>query len=77
MGRFNANRRTQAILMLLFAIGMFSGCVERRYTIRTDPPGKQCSLTEKKSAHLPLQKASTTMVTGRSLLSLMDIKRRP
>jgi PEGA domain len=39
MGRFNANRRTQAILMLLFAIGTFSGCVERRYTIRTDPPG--------------------------------------
>jgi hypothetical protein len=39
MGRFNTNRRVQAILLVLFAIGAFSGCVERRYTIRTDPPG--------------------------------------
>jgi hypothetical protein len=39
MGRFNANRRVQAILLLLFAVSAFSGCVERRYTIRTDPPG--------------------------------------
>jgi hypothetical protein len=39
MDRFNANRRVQAIFLLLFAIGAFSGCVERRYTIRTDPPG--------------------------------------
>jgi PEGA domain len=39
MGRFNANCRVQAIVLELFAIGAFSGCVERRYTIRTDPPG--------------------------------------
>ena len=39
MGRFNANCRFQAILLVLFAIGAFSGCVESRYTIRTDPLG--------------------------------------
>jgi hypothetical protein len=39
MNKFNTNRRVQAILLVLFAIGAFSGCVERRYTIRTDQPG--------------------------------------
>ncbi len=28
-----------AAILLLAGIGLFSGCVERRYTIRTDPPG--------------------------------------
>ena len=39
MDRFNANCRIQAILLVVFATGAFSGCVERRYTIRTNPPG--------------------------------------
>jgi hypothetical protein len=37
MGKL-ANRRVQALLLVL-GIGALSGCVERRYTIRTDPPG--------------------------------------
>ena len=39
MGKFYANRRVQALLLLFSGIGALSGCVERRYTIRTDPPG--------------------------------------
>jgi hypothetical protein len=39
MGKFYANRRLQALLLLLSGIGALSGCVERRYTIRTEPPG--------------------------------------
>jgi hypothetical protein len=32
-------RRRTAIVVLLAAAGLAAGCVERRYTIRTDPPG--------------------------------------
>ena len=39
MGKIYANRRAQALLLLFAGIGALSGCVERRYTIRTDPPG--------------------------------------
>jgi hypothetical protein len=39
MGRLNANCRVQALLLLFIGIGMLTGCVERRYTIRTEPPG--------------------------------------
>ncbi len=39
MGKFYASGRIQALLLLFVGIGALSGCVERRYTIRTDPPG--------------------------------------
>jgi hypothetical protein len=39
MGKFYANRRAQVLLLLFLGVGALSGCVERRYTIRTDPPG--------------------------------------
>ena len=39
MGKFYADRRLHVSLVLLFSISLLSGCVERRYTIRTDPPG--------------------------------------
>ena len=39
MGKFYARGRIQALLLLFVGIGALSGCVERRYTIRTDPPG--------------------------------------
>jgi len=39
MGKLHANGRKLAAVLLLAVIGLFSGCVERRYTIRTDPPG--------------------------------------
>ncbi len=39
MGKFYANRRIPALLLLFLGVGALSGCVERRYTIRTDPPG--------------------------------------
>jgi PEGA domain len=39
MGKFYANGRMPALLLLFLGIGALSGCVERRYTIRTDPPG--------------------------------------
>jgi hypothetical protein len=34
-------RRRTATVVLLAAAGLATGCVERRYTIRTDPPGAQ------------------------------------
>jgi PEGA domain len=39
MDKFYADRRLHALLVLSLAISLLSGCVERRYTIRTDPPG--------------------------------------
>jgi hypothetical protein len=34
-------RRRMATMLLLPGIGLFCGCVERRYTVRTEPPGAQ------------------------------------
>ena len=39
MGKLNSDHRVHALLVLSFGISVLSGCVERRYTIRTDPPG--------------------------------------
>jgi hypothetical protein len=39
MEKLHANSRGPAAILLLAGIGLFSGCVERRYTIRSDPPG--------------------------------------
>jgi len=39
MVKLHANGRGPAAVLFLAGIGLFSGCVERRYTIRTDPPG--------------------------------------
>jgi hypothetical protein len=41
MVRSHCARRRTAIVLLLAAVGPVCGCVERRYTIRTDPPGAQ------------------------------------
>jgi len=39
MGKLHAYSRGPAAVLLLAGIGLISGCVERRYTIRSDPPG--------------------------------------
>jgi PEGA domain len=39
MEKLRAKGRAVAALLLLVALSLFSGCVERRYTVRTDPPG--------------------------------------
>jgi PEGA domain len=39
MGKFIGNHRIRVLLVLSGGALAFSGCVERRYTIRTDPPG--------------------------------------
>jgi hypothetical protein len=39
MGKFYSDHRVHALLMLSFGVSLLSGCVERRYTIRSDPPG--------------------------------------
>lgn len=41
MVRSHSARRRTAIAVFLAAAGLASGCVERRYTVRTDPPGAQ------------------------------------
>jgi hypothetical protein len=39
MGKLQANGPARATLLLLAGASLLSGCVERRYTIRSDPPG--------------------------------------
>jgi len=39
MDKLHAKTRGPAALLMLVALGLLSGCVERRYTIRSDPPG--------------------------------------
>src|SRR5271154_6863077 len=39
MGKLQANGRAPATLLILAGASLLSGCVERRYTIRSDPPG--------------------------------------
>jgi hypothetical protein len=39
MGKLQANGRGPATFVLLAGVGLLAGCVERRYTIRSDPPG--------------------------------------
>jgi hypothetical protein len=39
MGKLQAVSRGWATLLLLAGASLLSGCVERRYTIRSDPPG--------------------------------------
>ena len=41
MVKLHPARRRTAIVLLSAGIAMACGCVERRYTIRTDPPGAQ------------------------------------
>jgi hypothetical protein len=39
MGMLQANGRLPAALVLVAGVSLLTGCVERRYTIRSDPPG--------------------------------------
>ena len=39
MGNFNVYRYVKVLAVLVASLGMLEGCVERRYTIRSDPPG--------------------------------------
>jgi hypothetical protein len=39
MGMLRAKGRFAVALLLLASLSLFSGCVERRYTVRTEPPG--------------------------------------
>ena len=39
MGKLQANGRGPAALLFLAGVSLLAGCVERRYTIRSDPPG--------------------------------------
>jgi hypothetical protein len=39
MVKSHSARRRLAVFLLLPGIGLYTGCVVRRYTVRTDPPG--------------------------------------
>jgi hypothetical protein len=39
MLKLHGKARGPAVLLILAGCGLFSGCVERRYTIRSEPPG--------------------------------------
>ena len=56
----NARRRPAAILGLIaVALGLNSGCVVRRYTLRTDPPGALAIVNGSEIGPTPVSQAYT------------------
>jgi hypothetical protein len=54
-----STRRTKATWAFLLAIVSLSGCVERRYTIRSDPPGALVIANSDEIGVTPVSKAYT------------------
>jgi PEGA domain len=59
MGKYNPNWRGQvrAVLLLSSGLGALSGCVERRYTIRTEPPGATVIVNGEEMGPSPVSKS--------------------
>jgi hypothetical protein len=54
-----STRRTKAGLVAFLALAGLSGCVERRYTIRTDPPGALAIVNGEEIGVTPVSRAYT------------------
>lgn len=52
-------RRIAAIVLGLATLGSLSGCVERRYTIRTNPPGALAIVNGEEIGRTPVSKSFT------------------
>ena len=69
----HARRRTAIVLLLAF-VGMCGGCVERRYTVRTEPPGARSSSMANPSALRRPPITSTITAIARSRWSWTAIE---
>jgi hypothetical protein len=68
----NARRRPAAILGLIaVALGLNSGCVVRRYTLRTDPPGALAIVNGEEIGPTPVSR-SYTYYGDREVTLLLD-----
>lgn len=57
MDSLHAKTRRPAALLMLVALGLISGCVERRYTIRSDPPGASVIVNGEEIGPTPASKS--------------------
>ena len=71
MGKLNGRRRVQMLFLLSAMVGAFSGCVERRYTIRTDPPGATVVVNGEEIGPSPASK-SFTFYGDRKITLILD-----
>jgi hypothetical protein len=62
---------SQATAILLIGVGLFCGCVERRYTIRTDPPGATVVVNGEEIGPAPASK-SFTYYGDRQITLILD-----
>jgi PEGA domain len=57
MRKLQQSARVAAVLLLLAYASVLSGCVERRYTIRTDPPGATVVINGEEIGPTPASKS--------------------
>jgi hypothetical protein len=71
MAKVYVSRRAQLLLLLSFSISALSGCVERRYTIRTEPPGATVVVNGEEIGPSPASK-SFTYYGDRKITLILD-----
>jgi PEGA domain len=71
MGKLQANGRRTAMLLILAGVCVHSGCVERRYTIRSDPPGATVVVNGEEIGPAPASK-SFVYYGDREITLLLD-----
>lgn len=65
------HRRGATIALGLAALGLLSGCVERRYTLRTNPPGALAVVNGEEIGRTPVSK-SFTYYGDRDITLMLD-----
>jgi len=71
MRKRHANSRWPAAVLLLAGTGLISGCVERRYTIRSDPPGATVIVNGEEIGPTPASK-SFVFYGDREITMMLD-----
>jgi PEGA domain len=71
MGKRRRNGRAPALVMLLAGTTLLAGCVERRYTIRSDPPGASVIVNGEEIGITPASK-SFTYYGDRKITLMLD-----
>ena len=57
MDGLRVNSQTTAALFFCVGLGLLAGCVERRYTIRSDPPGANIIVNGEEIGPAPASKS--------------------
>lgn len=58
-------------LLVVSSLGLFSGCVERRYTLRTDPPGALAIVNDEEIGPTPVSR-NFTFYGDRKITFVLD-----